>query len=226
MQSTKITDVDADASTFVKEQEGTTVTSSIGQSLTYDRRDSRLLPTEGHVVRLANEFAGLGGDARFIKTEINGAQYFPVGENWVASLRGRLGYIFGIGENVRINDRFFLGGDSFPGFKSFGVGPRDVATKDALGGNLLYTVTSELSFPLGGKEFEFRGYLFSLAGGLGSLDDSDPGIDDSGGIRLSVGVGFGLKSPLGPLRLDFSKAVVKEDFDETETIRFSVGAKF
>ena len=226
LSSTKITDVDDDASLFVKRQEGTTLTSSIGQSLTYDRRDSRVMPREGYVVRLANEFAGLGGDARFIKTEISGAHYFPVGETWVASLRGTLGYILGIGEDVRINDRFFLGGESFPGFKRFGVGPRDVATNDALGGNLLYTVTSELSFPLGGKDFEFRGYLFSVGGGLGSLDDSGPGIDASGGLRLSVGVGLGIESPLGPLRLDFSKALVKSDFDETETFKFRVGARF
>ena len=226
LRSTKITDIDDDASVFVKQQKGTTVTSSIGQSLTYDRRDSRVLPREGHVVRLTNEFAGLGGDARFIKTVIAGAQYYPVGEKWVASLRGKVGYIFGIGEDVRINDRFFLGGDSFPGFKRFGVGPRDVSTKDALGGNLLYTLTSELSFPLGGKDFEFRGYLFSLAGGLGNLDDSGIGIADSGGLRVSVGVGLGITTPFGPLRLDFANAIVKADFDETESFRFSVGTRF
>jgi outer membrane protein insertion porin family len=226
LRSTKITDIDAEASLFIKEQEGTTVTSSIGQALTYDRRDSRLAPREGHVMRLTNEFAGLGGDATFIKTDIAAAQYFPIGETWVASIRGKLGYIFGIGEDVRINDRFFLGGDSFPGFKRFGVGPRDVVTNDTLGGNLLYTVTSELSFPLGGKDFEFRGYLFSVAGGLGGLDSSGPGIDDGGGLRLSIGVGLGITTPFGPLRLDFAKAVVKEDFDETESIKFSVGTRF
>ncbi len=226
LRSTKITDVDSDASLFVKEQEGTTVTSSVGQSLTYDRRDSRLLPREGHVVRLSNEFAGLGGDATFIKTVVSGAQYFPIGETWIASLRGKLGYIIGIGEDVRINDRFFLGGDSFPGFKRFGVGPRDVATNDALGGNLLYTVTSELSFPLGGKNFEFRGYLFSVAGSLGSLDGSGSGIADSGGLRVSLGVGLGITTPFGPIRLDIANAIVKDDFDETESIRFSVGTRF
>ena len=226
LQSTKITDIDDDASTFVKEQKGTTVTSSIGQSLTYDRRDSRVLPREGHIVRLANEFAGLGGDATFIKTNISAAQYYPVGETWVASLRGRLGYIFGIGEDVRINDRFFLGGDSFAGFKRFGVGPRDVKTDDALGGNLSYTVTSELSFPLGGKDFEFRGYLFSVAGGLGSLDDSGPDINDTGALRVSVGVGLGVTTPFGPIRVDIANAIVKEDFDETESFRFSIGTRF
>ena len=226
LSSTKITDVDDDASLFVKQQEGTTVTSSVGQSLTYDRRDNRVLPREGHVVRVANEFAGLGGDARFIKTNLSAAQYFPIGETWVASLRGKLGYIFGLGEDVRINDRFFLGGDSFPGFRRFGVGPRDVATEDTLGGNLMYTLTSELSFPLGGKDFEVRGFLFSVAGGLGSLDDSGPGIDAGGGLRVSMGVGVGVTTPFGPIRLDIAKAIVKEDFDETESLRFSVGTRF
>jgi outer membrane protein insertion porin family len=226
LRSTKITDIDAEASLFIKEQEGTTVTSSIGQALTYDRRDSRLAPREGHVMRVMNEFAGLGGDARFIKTDLSAAQYFPIGEKWVASIRGKLGYIFGIGEDVRINDRFFLGGDSFPGFRRFGVGPRDVVTNDTLGGNFLYTVTSELSFPLGGKDFEFRGYLFSVAGGLGGLDSSGPGINEGGGLRLSMGVGLGITTPFGPLRLDLAKAVVKEDFDETENIKFSVGTRF
>jgi len=65
-----------------------------------------------------------------------------------------------------------------------------------------------------------------VAGGLGSLDGSSPGIDADGGLRVSVGVGLGITTPFGPLRLDIANAIVKEDFDETESIRFSVGTRF
>lgn len=224
----EITDVENDASVFIQNEEGTDFVSVVGQDLTYDRRNSTLEPTEGFVVRLSNDIAGLGGDIAFLKTRLNGAVYYGIAQDWVLSSRAEAGYVFGLGDDdVRISDRFFLGGDKLRGFDNGGVGPRDIKTDDALGGKLVYSGTVEMTFPLGlPKQFGVNGAIFTDAGSLTDLDFDDPVIADTGSIRWSAGIGIAWRSPFGPVRLDFAVPILKEDFDEDENIRFNFGTRF
>ena len=92
---------------------------------------------------------------------------------------------------------------------------------------MFYTATGDLSFPLGiGEELDLRGSTFTEMGSLAETDDTGPGILEEGSLRLSVGFGVNFRSPLGPIRLDFSRALLKEDFDRTEDFRFSFGTRF
>ena len=100
-------------------------------------------------MRLSNDLAGLGGTVHYLRSSLNGNQYFSLTPQYVLSLNGRAGYIVGLGEDVNIGDRFFLGGDSLRGFKSAGAGPRDVSTGDALGGEWIYNGSVELKVPVG-----------------------------------------------------------------------------
>ena len=130
----------------------------------------------------------------------------------------------GIDDDVRIADRFFIGGRTLRGFEPSGVGPRDKKTDDALGGNLYYSVSGELGFPLGlAEEVNLRGAIFTDVGSLTTIDVSGPELLDEASPRLSVGVGLNFRSPIGPIRLDFSQALIQEDFDRTENFRFSFG---
>jgi outer membrane protein insertion porin family len=222
-----IHDVDATASAVVREEEGVTWRSIVGNEFFYDRLDNRFSPTEGYFARLQNDVAGLGGDARFLRTTVSGGYYFPITESIIASARGEVGYIFGIADEVRISDRYFLGGDSLRGFAARGVGPRDVATDDALGGNFLYSGTAEVSFPLGlPEELQIRGRVFSDFGAVTGLDEDGPTIEDTASPRLSVGTGLTWRSPLGPIALDFAIPILIEDYDEEERFRFSFGTRF
>ena len=146
----------------------------------------------------------------------------------IASLRSEAGYIFGLADDVRISDRFFLGGDSFRGFAPSGVGPHDSDTDDSLGGNILFAGTAELGFPLGlPEEFGIRGRVFSDFGTLTDIDDDHgASVDDSASLRVSVGTGLTWRSTLGPIALDYAVPVRKEDFDEVERFRFSFGTRF
>ncbi|NKB57045.1 MAG: outer membrane protein assembly factor BamA [Alphaproteobacteria bacterium] len=224
----EITDVDNDASVFIQNEEGTDFVSVVGQDLTYDRRNSKIEPTDGFVVRLSNDVAGLGGDISYLKSRLSGAVYYGVAQDWVVSTRGEAGYIFGLGDDdVRISDRFFLGGDKLRGFDNGGVGPRDTKTDDALGGKFVYSGTVEMTFPLGlPKQFGVNGAVFTDAGSLTDLDFDDPIIADTASIRWSAGIGIAWRSPFGPVRLDFAVPILKEDFDETENIRFNFGTRF
>ena len=222
-----ISDVDADASRFIQAQEGTSVTSGIGQTLLYDARDSRIDPSEGYFVRFAQDVAGIGGNVRHLRNRLSAAYFYSIFPDWVASISASGGHIFGFGEDVRINNRFFIGGSDLRGFDTAGIGPRDEITRDALGGNLFGTGSIELSFPLGfPKEFNVRGRLFADIGTLTDIDDEGPGILDEASPRASVGVGFTYVSPFGPILIDFGVPILKEDFDETESIRFTFGTRF
>ena len=227
LREDKISDVDADASRFIKAQEGTSVTSGIGQTLLYDARDSRIDPSEGYFIRFTQDVAGIGGDVRHLRNRLSAAYFYSIFPDWVASVSASGGHIFGFGEDVRINNRFFIGGSDLRGFDTAGIGPRDEITRDALGGNLFGTGSIELSFPLGlPKEFNVRGRLFADIGTLTEIDDEGPEILDEASPRASVGVGLTYVSPFGPILIDFGVPILEEDFDETEPIRFTFGTRF
>jgi outer membrane protein insertion porin family len=228
LRSTNISDIQDGASTFIAQQAGTNVTSSVGQSFTYDGRDSKTSPTKGYYFTINEEFAGLGGDDKFLKHEVKTSYYYPIAPKWIASVLGAGGYIFGLnGEDVRINNRFFIGGDDFPGFKNGGIGPRDTSTADALGGNAYYVGTAELQFPLGvPDEVGLSGVAFTDVGSLWGTDDTGPTVFDENSVRLSVGVGALWASPFGPIRIDIAYPMLKEDEDRTQNLRFSFGTRF
>ncbi len=223
----QIENVKDTASRFIKESAGQRATSLIGQDLMYDRRDNKIDPTDGYFLRLSTDLAGLGGDGRFIRPGVGGGWFYPIAADYVVSLLGQAGMVYGLGEDVAIQDRYFIGGQTLRGFRSSGIGPRDVTTGDALGGNKYYTVTSEMSFPIGlPKDIPVLGRLFVEAGSLWDIDVSGPEIRDESSIRASVGIGFSISSPVGPIRIDLGRALVKEPFDKTELLRFSFGTRF
>lgn len=227
LEQQDISDVDDDASILIRSEEGETIRSIVGQDLTWDRRDSRFDPREGFRVRLSNEVAGLGGDVRFLRNTLEGDYFIPVFENMTLNLGGEFGYMFGIGEDTRIADRFFIGGESFRGFEPGGAGPRDVDSDDALGGNAYYLGTVELSFPLGlPEEFDIRGRLFTDIGASFDADSDADFVESTATPRVSVGPGLSWRSPFGPLRLDLGFPLVKEDFDKEQLLSFSFGTQF
>ena len=228
LRDDNITNIDVNASRFIRDQQGQTVTSLVGQSFTYDKRDNKNDPSEGYYVRLNEDVAGLGGDAKHVLHELRASYYIPtVNDKWVLSFTGKGGYIFGIGdENVRINNRFFIGGNDVRGFETDGIGPRDTTTQDSLGGNIYYTGSAEFRFPLGTPdELGLSGSVFGDAGTLYQVDATGPEIEDDHALRTAVGAGIGWASPVGPIRIDFAHAISKNQFDQTQSLRFSFGTR-
>ena len=227
LRQDKITDIPSDASLAIKEQVGDFITSSIGQTILYDKRNNRFNPTKGYFLQMENTVAGFGGDSQFIRNGWKGGTYHEIAEKWILNVSGGVGYIVGLGKDVRIIDRFFLGGDSLRGFEASGVGPRDLTTNDSIGGNWFYKSTLGVTFPLGlPNEFGLRGRMFTDAGSIGSNDSNVASITDTASLRMSVGTGILWDSPIGPVNIDFTKTLLKEDFDQTEFLKFGFGARF
>ncbi|MFA5122212.1 outer membrane protein assembly factor BamA [Zavarzinia sp.] len=229
LRQDEISNVGDYASLAVQDAEGKTVTSLIGYVLAYDRRDRPQRPTDGYYLFVGQDFAGLGGDARYIRNTAGANYYYPITDDVVfsASLEG--GYIYGLGQDVRLNDRFDVGGDNLRGFKDAGIGPRDASTRDALGGNVYGAGSLEVSFPIGlPEEYGIRASVFTDFGTLTGVD-ATKGREtrlDNASLRASAGIGFSWDSPFGPIRVDFAQALLKEDYDETQVFRFSFGTKF
>jgi outer membrane protein insertion porin family len=281
------------------DQQGERLTSALGYTLTMNRTNDFLEPTRGFELNFSQDIAGLGGDVNYLRNEFRGAMYRGIVPGWVVSGRLEAGYIESWGdEGIRINNRFFKGGDSFRGFDVAGLGPREVqyfynvetiavdvgvppppfsvpllaqdgsgthltndsgqllytsAQRDAAGnvlpaeirafnalGGKLYAIGSlELSFPIpyAPEELGIEGAFFVEAGTLGLLDDADKDrkadapfeafrVDDSASLRASAGVSIFWDSPFGPIRFDFSQILAKEEYDRTESFRFSTNTRF
>lgn len=227
LQQDEIEDIDPNASIVIKEQEGTRTTSAIGQALSYDRRDDKLEPTSGYIARFATEVGGLGGSERFITVSGSFDYYWPIMEEVVLQTGIGGGNVIGLGQDVTINNRFFLGGNSLRGFEYGGVGPRALVSNDSLGGNTYYKGTVEATFPIGlPNEFGIKGALFADAGSLFNVDSTGPDIVDDHSLRASVGFGVAWKSPFGPIRVDFGFPVLEESYDKRQLINFSFGTRF
>ena len=226
-RSETIQNVSSNASRFIREQVGTYKTYGPGHDLVYDRRDDRFDPTDGYFIRLSQDLAGFGGDSNWLRNRLSAGAYYPFSEDFIGSLTSESGFIYDMGEAVRINQRFFVGGDNFRGFRSAGIGPRDTSTGDSLGGKRYVVGTASLSFPVGiPREVGMRTFAFSDFGSLWDTDANGPSVVDENSIRASVGLGLSWRSPLGPIRLSVATPVVKESYDRDEIFRFSFGSRF
>jgi outer membrane protein insertion porin family len=218
------------ASVFIKEQMGNFVTSSMSHSLTYDRTDSRVLPKNGYILTGTQEYAGLGGNTKYLKHDVDGKVFKSFVENkYTVKFSAAAGHIKGVGgKKVRISDRFNLGDYSLRGFAQGGIGPRDIATDEGLGGQKYYTLSTELNFPVGlPEEFNVTGAVFCDAGSLWDADSkTSKGFYNDKALRSSVGFGVLWVTRIAPIRLDWGFPIKKKKYDEGQTFHIKFSTHF
>ncbi len=209
----------------VKEQAGSSVASVMGHNLIYDRRDFHFAPTEGYVLSMGNDLAGLGGSVKYYRNTLGGAVYHSPIDDVIAHLNGEIGMINGIGKRLRIIDKFTLGGNDLRGFEYAGVGPRSqTGNFDALGGDRFFTLSGEVTFPLGlPSEVGLRGTAFVDSGTVWDSKMKDPGVYNYKNVRVSAGFGFGWTTPMGLIRLDFGFPISKQQGDKEQLILLNFG---
>ena len=235
-----ITGVSDSASQSIKDEQGKSLTSSVTPGLTYDSRDHFFSPTEGSKVALSTKMAGLGGDTRFLKTDLTARWFHTIfkdpswGGAYVLGLGGLFGYGLGFagnkagGSDLPLFERYFLGGiNSIRGFTERSLGPRSGSNCDTNGQNCKSTevtggdkaavFNAEVAFPVM-EQYGLRGVVFfDVGNSFNSFDFND--------MRRSIGFGGRWMSPFGPLRVDLGFPITKKSGDETSVLGFSVGAQ-
>jgi outer membrane protein insertion porin family len=214
--------------------------SSVGTGMTYSTLDNPKNPTDGVRMQTNNEFAGLGGAAKFARTTEDARYYHEIFGDVTGMVRAQGGYVtpWG-GQQLPLLDGFFGGPQLIRGFAPNGFGPRDLTpgtTQDNVGGNVYWTTTTELQAPMPfvTPDAQLKVALFSDVGSLwatsassvsklASLSPSQQ-IGNSQAIRASVGASLIWNSPFGGLRVDYAYPVAHQPYDVTQRLNFSAGA--
>lgn len=218
--------------------QGPTITSMAGYSLIYNTLDNNKNPTQGIRAELKQDFAGIGGDVNFVRTTGDARLYQEVFPDIVGLLRVQGGHIQSWGNSeLRFLDQFQMGPNLVRGFRTNGIGPRDLTgytTQDSLGGTSYWGASLEFQIPLYfiPKDIGIRAAVFADAGSVWDYKGptSVPGeamtFIDENAVRASVGAGLIWDSPFGPLRFDYAIPVMKQNYDIVQEFRFGGGTRF
>lgn len=215
-----IDDVANFASQALRDEEGTRITSLISAAVTRDSRDSVIAPTRGGQASVTLDFAGLGGDTRFVKTVAFLTYFRPIWLGHVLSARGEAGYGFGWGgEEFPLFERFYLGGpNTIRGVKFRRISPRDEAG-ERIGGTSEILGNLEYIVPL---PYNIRvAAFFDIGNVYGFGTDFDPT-----NTREAAGAGVRWLSPFGPIRIDYGVNLDRKRGEDFGAVHFSVGSPF
>ncbi len=229
---------------------GPVFVSLLGYTMSYNTLDNNKNPTSGLLVKLSQDFAGVGGDVKFYKALLDSRLYNEILPDVVSVFRVQGGYATGWGgDGLRMLDQFQGGPNMVRGFEPGGFGPRDLTpgtNNDALGGSMFWAASLEVQTPLffAPKDFGMRLAAFADAGQLldytGPLTWPERGLiltcpdqpptvpcfGDDDRIRSAVGIGLLWDSPIGPLRFDVAYPLSKASYDRDQVFRFGGGTRF
>jgi len=218
LEDITISNIDDSASNELRKEAGTNTISKLGAGLSYDKRDNVDDPTRGYFLNGFAETAGgpLLGDKNFNRFTVKGSVDFPLPYNAVLEFRGQSGWVspFGDSDEVPIYERFFAGGAyTIRGYKERMVGPVDPASNDPLGGNAMAVANIEYTIPImeyiRAAGFFDTGNVWSKVGDWGK-----------GGFKSGFGLGLRIKTPIGPIRLDYGIPLNKEPDEDKKTGKF------
>lgn len=209
-------------------------TSTLGFSLIYDTRDNRIRPTRGHSLTFSQDFAGLGGSVKYLRSRLSADKYWPLGGGFIFSVKGEAGYIKSLesssspsSDPVRLVDRFFLGEPQMRGFDIRGVGPRIIRKQylyDAAGNVTGLNEDRETwsDDSIGGRAYYLAHFEVEIPLGAGARD---MGLRPS--VFVDVGAVFGVRAPSlidlpGSITLPFYNAAgLRQCFDGNDSSKLT-----
>lgn len=222
LENIDVSDVESYASTYIKQQEGVSLTSSLTFALQKNSIDDILNPTKGVNAGISIEAAGgpLGGDNYFVAFNVFYGRYIPI--KFMDSsffLKGTYGTIGGYsGREVPITEKFYVGGlNSIRGFRYGEAGPMDENDEPVGAKNQLF-FNLEWIFPIY-KPAGVKGVIFT---------DTGAGFDDWNNLRMRTSAGLGIRwfSPLGPIRLELGFNLNPKDNERKSLFDFAIGTQY
>ena len=162
---------------------GAYLTSILGYGLVYNSLDNNKLPTSGIYVSFGQDFAGVGGDVSYLRTNVDVRAYYEIVSDLVSMVHLQAGDMYGFkncpvantcatgNDYIRLLDDFKMGPNLVRGFQPAGIGPRDITpgtSNDALGGTMYWGASLEMQYPLYflPKDSGFRGAIFVDSGSV------------------------------------------------------------
>ncbi len=213
-----IDNFDEDVSADLLAEEGENTVSSMGTTVSYDRRDNVFSPTSGWFLSQSADVAGgiLGGTKDFYRFVSRGSYYIPLSFKSVVEFRVRAGMVeaYGGSGSVPIFERFFAGGSrSIRGYDERKVGPIDSLTNDPIGGESLLVGNVEYVIPV--IDFVKLAVFFDIGNVWPKVQDFA-----SGGFKSGTGMGLRVKTPVGPINLDYGYPLNSEPGEEKRSGKF------
>ncbi len=191
-----------------------------------DGRDSLLVTTQGSYRRAVLELSLPGSTATYVRATYQHQHFFPLDRKLTLALNGEIGVARAYGnKDLPFFKNFYAGGiGSVRGFDSNSLGPRDLATNEALGGDKRLIGNAELLFPVPGmgRDNSMRMSAFFDAGNVWGYDNKF-GLDT---MRYSAGVALAWNSPMGPLKFSFGNPLNKKTEDKVQRLQFQMGSVF
>jgi outer membrane protein insertion porin family len=223
LEDITIQNLDEDVSDIIRDEEGTRLKSEISAGILYDTRDSVFLTRKGERIDFSAFIAGgfLGGDTDIYGWDLEASKYILLPWDTILTVNGELASVstWGDGDRVPIFDRLYLGGaNNLRGFRYRDVGPKD-EDGEPIGGNSLWRLTVEYTFPIVDK---VRGAVFYDVGAVGAGS-----YDFGGDVNSDVGIGVRLDLPIGPVRIDYGIPIQSDEFnDSAGKFQFNIGYQF
>ncbi len=218
LEAADISNVDPAASSALQAEAGSSTVSSMGYTLTRDLRDNAFNPTKGYLVSGTLDVAGgpFGFDKDFYRLSGRGSYNIPLKYESVLEFRLRGGFVneYGSSNSVPIFERFFAGGArTIRGYDERKVGPLDSLTNDPIGGEALLVGNIEWTIPL--VDFLKLAVFYDVGNVWAEMEDFG-----NGGYKSGTGAGFRLKTPIGPINLDYGYPLDKEPGEESKSGKF------
>ena len=218
LEEVNISSVSDNATSDLKKEIGSNVISSLQLGISRDTRDNIYSPSKGYVLGGSIEVAGgpFVGDKDFTKLNATASKYFGLPKSSTIELRLRAGVVdaYGNSKEVPIYERFYAGGAyTVRGYQERKVGPIDSVSKDPVGGEAMLVGNIEYLYPL--IDILKAAVFFDVGNVWSKVDDFG-----SGGYKAGFGFGIRLKTPIGPLRLDYGIPLNNEPGEDKRSGKF------
>ena len=216
-------EVDAAASTAIKNMEGNFFNVDFTYGLILDKRNQSFKPTEGYRTSFVQSLPIIQ-DSSAILNGLDVSAYHDFSEDVIGSLKFHARAINGIDKDVRLTKRLYIPRSRLRGFNTWRVGPKD--GDDWIGGNYTTALSAEAQLPnLLPESYRTDISLFLDTGNVWAVDYSDS-IDETNTIRSSVGIGANVYTTIGPLSFIIAQSLSQSSQDKTERFNFRLGTSF
>ena len=213
----QLSNIEDDTILYDKED---SIKSYLKPAIGFNNTDDYWFPQHGMNLSASLEYAGVGGDQKFIKTKATAKFFYSLEDRYdITTILKYKIQAGAIQENgyLPISEKFYLGGlGTVRGYDYGSISPKD-ASGDSIGGKRMMINSAEISVPVSIKK---KMWLSAF------IDNGRIGEDNLNIVRSSYGVSFDWITPIGPLNFTWAWPIDDKPGDDVRKFEFSIGSGF